>query len=588
MVNAPNGTSHSSAPSNGTSSFNVEDFPIDSAQRKLKVAMIGAGFSGIMAGVRIPQRLRNVDLTIFEKNESVGGTWFENHYPGLCCDIPAHCYSLTFEPNPQWSKFFAPGPEILEYLRNVSQKYKLDRFLKLRHKLVDAKWQEEIGQWKLEFQVTDENGRVTKLEDTFDFVIQGMGGLSTWDWPEIPGLKDFKGRLLHTAAYEGTEKDEQGRRVAIIGCGSSAIQVVPTVQPYAKQVDNYVRGKTWIATPFASGELAKRQPDLRNHTFSEEEKQAFLADPEAYHKWRHQLESELNSVHEVTQKGSNLQKAAVEAFTTIMKQKLAAKPEIAEAIIPKFAVACRRLTPGPGYLEALVEPNVGFITDHIAKVTENGIATVDGQHREYDTIVCATGFDTSYKPRIDIVGRNGTKLSDLWSDVPKHYMSMAAGPDFPNWFIVNGPNSSLGSGSLLVLFERQVDYITEVISKMQREGLKTISAKQDAIDDFMQYISHYFERTVYSEKCRSWYKAGRELGPVIGLWPGSCLHAIKTLKHPRWEDFDYTQAGQANRFAWLGNGAAEEEIGGPETGLDRAFYLNEIDQPPVPTAVVSK
>ncbi|KAK4048940.1 hypothetical protein OIV83_004496 [Microbotryomycetes sp. JL201] len=581
MVNAPNGQVHGSA-TNGTSSFKVEDFPIDSAHRKMKVAMIGAGFSGIMAGIRIPQRLRNCDLTIFEKNKDVGGTWFENHYPGLCCDIPAHCYSLTFEPNPNWSKFYAPGPEILKYLQNVSAKYNLHRFLKFRHKLVEAQWNEETSQWHLTFEVTDSNGQVTKVEDSFDFVIQGMGGLSQWDWPEIPGLQKFKGRLLHTAAYEGTEKDEQDRRVAVIGCGSSAIQVVPTVQPYAKQVDNYVRGKTWIATPFASTELSKRQPDLRNYTFTEEEKQAFAADPEAYHKWRHSLEAELNSVHEVTQKGSALQKMAVEAFKNIMLEKLAAKPEIAKAIIPNFAVACRRLTPGPGYLEALVEPNVGFITDHIAEVTENGIVTVDGTIREYDTIVCATGFDTSYEPRIDIVGRNGTRLSDLWSDVPQHYMSLAAGPDFPNWFIVNGPNSSLGSGSLLVLFERQVDYITEVIAKMQREQLAAISAKADAIKDYMEYIANYFERTVYSEKCRSWYKAGRELGPVIGLWPGSCLHAIKALKHPRWEDFDYQQRGQPNRFAWLGNGSAEEENGPPDSGLDRAFYLNEVDIPPVP------
>ncbi|KAK4053878.1 hypothetical protein OIO90_003715 [Microbotryomycetes sp. JL221] len=561
--------------------FRVEKYPIDSGHRRLKVAMIGAGFSGIMAGVRIPQHLPNVDLTIFEKNESVGGTWYENHYPGLCCDIPAHCYSLTFEPNPNWSKFYAPGPEILAYLRTVAEKYKLERYLKFKHKLVHAQWNEDEGQWRLTFEVTSDTGEVYLHHENFDFVIQGMGGLSQWDWPSIPGLKDFKGRLLHTAAYEGTEKDEQGRSVAVIGCGSSAIQVVPTVQPFAKKLDNYVRGKTWIATPFASAELAKRQPDLRNYTFTAEEKAAFEADPEAYHKWRHSLEFELNSVHEVTQKGSAFQKAAVEAFTKIMREKLASKPEIAESLIPGFAVACRRLTPGPGYLEALCEPNVDFITDAIGRITESGIETADGVHREYDTIVCATGFDTSFKPRIDIVGRDGKRLADLWSDIPTHYLSMAAGPQFPNYFVVNGPNSSLGSGSLLVLFEKEIEYIVQVIDKMQRENIKAIAAKQEAVDDFMQFVDTYFQQTVYSEKCRSWYKAGREVGPVTGLWPGSCLHAIKTLKHPRWEDFEYVRSGQANRFAWLGCGAAAEELG--DTG-DRAFYLNEIDQPPVPGA----
>lgn len=177
-----------------------------------------------------------------------------------------------------------------------------------------------------------------------------------------------------------------------------------------------------------------------------------------------------------------------------------------------------------------------FVSNGIKRVTETGIEDNDGNHRGYDTIICATGFDTSYRPRIPIgtqpplsaglrapkltrypltrllVGRNGTNVQDAWSNIPTHYMSMAIGPDFPNYFIVNGPNSSLGSGSLLVLFEREVDYIVEAIAKMQRENLKTMSVKQGAVDDFMEYVATYFQKTVYSEKCRSWYKAGKEEG----------------------------------------------------------------------------
>merc|ERR1712093_575625 len=263
-----------------------------------------------------------------------------------------------------------------------------------------------------------------------------------------------------------------------------------------------------------------------------------------------------------------------------MQKKLAAKPHIAKAFIPNFAVGCRRLTPGPGYLEALVEPNVDFISTGIKRITETGIETVDGQHREYDTIVCATGFDTTFTPRIPIIGRNGTNVQHLWGDkypYPSHYLSMAIGPDHPNFFVINGPNSSLGSGSLLVLFEKEVDYIVDSIDKMLRENITTMAVKQEAVDDWMEYTHEYFKGTVFSTKCRSWYKRGLEEGPVCALWPGSALHAIQVLAHPRWEDFTY-EASNSNRFGWVGNGWSKEEVEGGDT----AYYLDAIDQPPVP------
>ncbi|GAA5925144.1 flavin-containing monooxygenase [Sporobolomyces koalae] len=570
-----------------TSEFKLEDYPIDNAHRRLKIAMIGAGFSGIIAGIRIDQRLKNVDLQIYEKNHQVGGTWFENSYPGLACDIPAHCYSLTFAPNYNWTKFYAPGPEIRQYLEDVAAKYRLDRFIKYLHKLTRAEWNEETAQWSLSFDLMNEAGdKIGEKVETADVVLQGMGGLSRWDWPSIPGIHDFKGKKLHSAAYTEGAEEQKGKTVAVIGSGSSSIQIVPALQPHATRVDNYVRGSTWIAAPFASSQLLARQPNGSNHVFSEEEKKFWSENPEEYHKFRKSMEKELNSVHGVTMKGSELQLGAVEAFRELMVKKLEKKPHIAEKLIPTFPVACRRLTPGPGYLEALVEDNVDFISNPIKRITETGIETADGNHREYDTIVTATGFDTSYRPRIPIIGRNGSNVQDLWGDVPKHYLSMAIGPDHPNFFVINGPNSSLGSGSLLVMFEREVDYVVQCIAKMQRENYKTMAAKQEAVDDFMTYIETYFKKTVYSEKCRSWYKKGLEEGPVVALWPGSCLHAIKTLKYPRWEDFDFTSSSpQQNRFGWLGDGWTLEEKEGGEG--DTAFYLEGIDVPPVP-AVAQK
>ncbi|BGO99663.1 hypothetical protein NBRC10513v2_003890 [Rhodotorula toruloides] len=559
--------------------FVLEDHPVGESGRKLKVAMIGAGFSGIIAGIRIDQHLKDhVELDIFEKNHSVGGTWFENNYPGLCCDIPAHCYSLTFEPNHRWTNFYASGREILAYLQRVSAKYKLERFLRFGHKLTAAKWNEKTSQWHLSFDIVDEkDNKVGEKEAVVDAVIQGMGGLSRWDWPNIPGIKEFKGRLLHSAAYETKAEDEKDKTVAVIGSGSSAIQIVPALQPHAKRVDNYVRGSAWIATPFASTELLKRKPDANNYTFTEEEKERFEKDPAYYQEFRKSMEKELNAVHGVTLKGSELQTGAVAAFRELMEKKLETKPEIAKVFIPTFAVGCRRLTPGPGYLEALTSDNVDFVSTGIKRITESGIETNDGKHREYDTIVSATGFDTSFRPRVPIVGKNGSDVRDLWEDIPSSYLSMFIGPDHPNYFIINGPNSSLGSGSLLVVFEKEVDYIVKCLGKMVRESVITMAAKQEAVNDWQEYVHTYFQKTVFSTKCRSWYKRGLEEGPVTALWPGSALHAIKTIENPRWEDFEYTHLNK-NRLAWLGNGWSKTELEGGDT----AYYLDEIDYPPVP------
>ncbi|GAA5875960.1 hypothetical protein JCM8547_000664 [Rhodosporidiobolus lusitaniae] len=563
-----------------TTPFVLEDHPVGQDGRKLKIAMVGAGFSGIIAAIRIDQRLKNIDFDLYEKNYTVGGTWFENAYPGLACDIPAHVYSLTFEPKHDWTNFYASGPEILSYLQHVAQKYKLERFLRYGHRLTGAKWNDATSQWHLAFDLVDEKGEKTgEVEQVADVVIQGLGGLARWDWPSIPGLHDFKGKKLHSASYPDGPEAEKGKNVAVIGSGSSSIQIVPALQPHAKHLDNYVRGSAWIAEPFASSELIKRSPNASNYTFTEEEKKLFATDPKAYLEFRKTMEKEINGVHGVTILNSALQVGAVQAFRELMEKKLKTRPEIAKSLIPNFAVGCRRLTPGPGYLEALVQDNVGFVSDGIEKITETGILSKDGTHREYDTIVCATGFDTSYKPRIPIIGKNGSNVQDLWDDVPTHYLSMLIGPDHPNYFVINGPNSSLGSGSLLILFEKEVDYIVQVIEKMQREQYKTVAAKQGAVDDWMEYVTAYFPRTVFGTKCRSWYKKGLEEGPVVALWPGSVGQAIEVLKNPRFEDFEFTSASpQKNRFGWVGNGWSQIEVEGGDT----AYYLDHIDYPPVP------
>ncbi|KAI0737191.1 FAD/NAD-P-binding domain-containing protein [Daedaleopsis nitida] len=583
----PGGSSSRSDSANGPSvqPYPPPDFSIDE-YRRMKVVVIGAGFSGITAGIRFPQKIPNLDLVIYEKSGGVGGTWFNNRYPGLACDIPAHCYQLTFEEKRDWSAFYAPGSEIREYLEGIVDKYKLMRYIKLRHEITRAQYDEPSGKWHLRVRRTDRaTGQTDEFDDVADVVVTAFGALSRWRMPEIEGIEDYQGVLHHSAGFDPADKTWQevvdgwkDKKVGIIGVGSSALQLVPALQPRVAKVYNYVRGKTWLAVPFASNTFAdllgRDQARAEDFNFTDEERERFKNDPEFYRKFRFTLETEINSLHSSTLLGTPMQEMGRQLFKENMLKKLAKKPWIAEKLMPEFPVACRRLTPGPGYLEALCEDNVDFVSTPIKRFTKTGIELEDGTHHDLDVVFCATGYDTSFQLPFEVVGRHGISLNQKWNPHPTSYLSVCV-DGFPNMFMSLGPNSAVGSGSLLALIEFEVLYAVQAVAKMQRERLKSIEIKADAVKDYDEYLM-----SVYSEKCRSWYKAGKEEGRIIGLWPGSTLHALRCLQYPRWEDFDYERVDPvANRMYWLGDGQTWNEK--TLTG-DRAWYLAEdfIDRPP--------
>jgi hypothetical protein len=228
----------------------------------------------------------------------------------------------------------------------------------------------------------------------------------------------------------------------------------------------------------------------------------------------------------VTIKGTVEQLGGPEYFAQNMRRRLARKPELLDQIIPPFPPGCRRLTPGPGYLEALTDEKVDVIKTEISKIDATGITTADGQYRAVDAIICATGFDTTYCPRFPIIGRNGLSLGDKWRERPDTYISLAT-DQFPNYFICLGPNAALGHGSLLLLIEKAIDYMTQCVAKMQRDNILWMAPRRAVVERFRRHCDEYFKRTVFSEKCRSWYKSGREDGPVTAVWPGECSSTIQ-------------------------------------------------------------
>lgn len=356
--------------------------------------------------------------------------------------------------------------------------------------------------------------------------------------------------------------------MGVIGSGSSAIQIIPQLQKVSgTNLSCFIRSKTWISPPF--GQAIQDQLGMESVIFSEGKKARFRDDPQYLEEFRTKVEASSNEVHALTVKGTEMQKSALKHFEQSMKERLAKKPEYFEWLKPDFSPGCRRLTPGPGFLEALVQDNVDFVRDHISKVEPRGIVTADGKLHELDVIVCATGFHTAAPPPFPITGVDGESLGEHWKDRAETYMSLAT-DEFPNFYIMLGPNAAIGTGSLTMMIESVGDYIVKCIRKQQKEHIKSMVAKRPRVADFSRHVDAYFKNTVFMDDCKSWYRKGDK---VTGLWPGSALHCMEALRSPRWEDFEYEYLSESdseeNQLAWLGNGWTLNQL----ENRDLAWYF---------------
>ncbi|KAK7417255.1 hypothetical protein QQX98_004689 [Neonectria punicea] len=516
---------------NGTSTkFTLKDVPVEN-QRPLKVVIIGAGFSGIYSTIRMTQRLKNIDLTVYEMNEETSG--------------------VCFAPNPYWSSLYAPGPEIRAYMQEVAERFGATRFIKTSHKVETASWDAENKHWNIKV-LNIKTGET--FQDTANILVSARGGLNQVSWPKIRGLKDFGGKLMHSGAWDESV-DLRNKRVGIIGNGSSAIQIVPKIQPLeGLKLSCFARSPTWITSSFGDKAMLRLGMDPRDTKFSRRHQEYIARNPEKYFQFRKTLESEAATLYPITLQGTEEQIGATALFEEGMHQRLNGRGDLATAMIPKFAPGCRRLTPGPGYLEALKQENVTFITTQIQEVTPKGIKLASGEEVELDVLVCATGYDVEAPPTFKLTGRNGTTLAEKWKPYAESYISVAV-DEFPNFLLVGGPNSGLGSGSLISVFEAQGDYIVKVIRKMQKEDYATIEPKPERVADFSQYIDEYFKGTVYMDECSSWYRAGKSGSRIVALWPGSSSQCLEVLRAPRWEDFVFESADKTgNLLRWMGNG----------------------------------
>ncbi|KAI9371751.1 hypothetical protein BJX61DRAFT_548104 [Aspergillus egyptiacus] len=525
-------------------------------ERHVRIICIGAGASGLLFAYKLQRSFSNFSLVIYEKNPEISGTWFENRYPGCACDVPSHNYTWSFEPKTDWSGTYASSKEIFNYFDTFARKYGLRQYCRIRHQVVGAVWSDAKGGYDVRVQDLESGQEFT---DSCDILINAGGILNSWRWPAIPGLDRYKGTLVHTAYWDDSIS-LQGKHVGLIGNGSSGIQVLPAVLPEVSKITTFIREPTWVSPV----------QGLEQHIFSDEEKQAFANSPEMLTEYRKEIERGMNGQFGIFLRDSPGQKQTREYMIQQMKEKLR-NADLENVLIPEWSVGCRRITPGVGYLESLSHAKVQVVYGNINEITERGCICDDGKEYPVEVLICATGFDTSFRPRFPIIGPKGRNLQDEWKDEPHSYFGIAAA-GIPNYLTFLGPNSPIGNGPVLSAIEAQADYMMRLIDRYQTTNIKSFAPHADAVRDFIEYKDQFMRNTVWADGCRSWYKGNEADAPVTALWPGSTLHYIEAMDELRMDDWEVTYNG--NRFAWLGNGYSQTEV---DETADWAYYIRDHD-----------
>ncbi|WP_130391910.1 flavin-containing monooxygenase [Cupriavidus agavae] len=478
------------------------------------IAVIGSGFAGLGMGMRLKQSGVD-DFLIFERAHAVGGTWRDNHYPGCACDVQSHLYSFSFAPNPGWSRMFSGQAEIRQYLEHCASRFGLRGHLRFGHALEHAQWDAAAAVWRLRMA----NGRRVRAR----VLVSGMGGLSTPAIPDIPGLDRFAGTVFHSQQWRHDYALE-GRRVAVIGTGASAIQFVPRIAPQVAHLDLYQRTPPWIMP----------KPDRR---ISPVERALFRYVPVTQRLVRTGLYWMLESrvlgfvIHPKLMK-------AVEQVARRHLRRQVRDPALRQTLTPDYTIGCKRVLISNDYYPALTRDNVDVVTTGIDHVEADGVVLRDGTRRPADAIILGTGFRaTDPIPRGVIVGRDGHDLTDAWRDGAEAYLGTTVA-GFPNLFLIVGPNTGLGHSSMVLMIESQVNYVLDALRQMRAGQVQAVDVQPPVQARFNHGIQRKLGRTIWSAGgCASWYVDAAN-GKNTTLWPGFTWQFRQATRAFRMADYE--------------------------------------------------
>ncbi len=473
------------------------------AARPLRFAVIGAGMSGILSAVKLAEA-GYTDFTVYEKAHRVGGTWRENTYPGLACDVPSHLYSYSFALTPHWTHRFSPGAEIQAYFEGVAAEHRLEERTRFGDEVVGCELVD--GCWHL--------STAAGHHDVVDVVIAATGVLHHPRMPDIEGVGSFSGPEFHSARFDHTA-DLDGRRVGIIGTGSTAVQMTGALVDRVRRLSLFQRTAQWVMP-------------IDNPPYTDEERAGFRDHPERLAEAHQQL-SELfgifaRAVVDADSPELHLIEEACRANLDTVRD-----PELREKLRPDHRAACKRLVISPDFYEAVQHPHAELVTERIERIEPDGVRTADGRLHELDVLIHATGFhaDAFMRP-MQVTGRGGATLAEAWADRPSAYLSISI-PGFPNFFMLNGPNGPVGNFSLIEVAELQFSYILRLVDRIRTDGHREICARPEALERFEADRLEASRRTVWVTGCHSWYLDDRGV-PMV--WPWSFQRFREVMAEP--------------------------------------------------------
>ncbi|KAG8725511.1 hypothetical protein FRC09_013750 [Ceratobasidium sp. 395] len=491
-------------------------------KQAVNVAIIGSGVGGLLAAISLQTKLGFYNYTIYELAEDLGGTWQQNTYPGCACDVPAHWYSLSFDPNPDWSHIFAPYDEIHAYWKKLAKKHNLESRIQYRTEVVSAVWDEESQRYTLRLRNTETQ---ETREEPANVVISATGAFNHPKWPDVPGRESFEGISIHAKMWDHGV-DFTGKRVALIGNGCAGSQILPALLANkTTHITNFCRSKSWyLPRP------QKKVPEWLKWTFRNVPLtlKAFrfllagLYDTSA-HNWK---------IGPITNylRGS-VEKASIEHI------KATAPVRYQESLIPDYPIGCKRIVIDPGYVEALNRENVELEWDHIVEIVSDGVITKSGKKYEVDIICYATGFDVEGSYKLNVQGVNGQTMQEYFKSEggPSGYMGTTA-PGFPNWITLFGPNLASGHGSVISVEEIQMNYAIQFLKPIVQGKVKSFVPRLNATRAWNDWVQSCLKNYIWTS-CNSWYRSAGA-GRVIAPWPGSLTHLWWSFRNPVWSDYE--------------------------------------------------
>ena len=478
--------------------------------RTLRFAVIGAGMAGILSAIKLTEA-GYTDFTVYEKADRPGGTWRENTYPGLACDVPSHLYSYSFALTPEWSHRYSPGPEIQAYFERIAREHDLDSRTRYGDEVTRCEFVD--GRWRL----TTASGH----RDEVDVVIAATGVLHHPNVPAFEGLDRFEGAAFHSSRWDhGVALD--GARVGVIGTGSTATQIVGAIVDDVAHLTLFQRTAQWIMPQ-------------ENPAYSDAERRGFRDDPGSLRGLHDQLCEQFDVFANAIVNAESPEMRLVERLCQEHLDEAVRDPVLREKLRPDYRAACKRLVVSGRFYDAIQRPNAELVTEPIERIEPGGVRTRDGVLHELDVLVLATGFQAhAFMRPMEVVGRDGHTLTDEWKRRPSAYLSISI-PHFPNFFMLNGPNGPVGNFSLIDVAELQFGYVLQLVARLRSGEYRELSPTEEATAALEAERTEAAKGTIWMTGCRSWYLDDRG---VPAVWPFSFDRFRAEMREPDLSAYD--------------------------------------------------